>query len=176
MTRPLALVAAIADNGVIGRDNRLIWRIRSDLRRFRDLTWGKPMIVGRKTHESIGKPLPGRETIVVTRDRSFTSPGVHVAHDIDEAITLADEIAERLGASEIAVAGGAEIYRETLPRAERLYLTFVHAEPEGDVVFPPFDRTEFREIRREERPKGPDDDHAFAIVDLERRRRSAAGR
>jgi dihydrofolate reductase len=176
MTRPLALVAAIADNGVIGRDNRLIWRIRSDLRRFRDLTWGKPMIVGRKTHESIGKPLPGRETIVVTRDRSFTSPGVHVAHDVHDAIALSDEIAERLGASEIAVAGGAEIYRETLPRAERLYLTFVHAEPEGDVVFPPFDRTEFREIRREERPKGPDDDHAFAIVDLERRRRSAAGR
>ena len=176
MTRPLALVAAIADNGVIGRDNRLIWRIRSDLRRFRDLTWGKPMIVGRKTHESIGRPLSGRETIVVTRDRSFAEPGVHVAHNIEEAITLAEEIAERLGASEIAVAGGAEIYRETLPRAQRLYLTFVHAEPEGDVLFPPFDMTEFREIRREERPKGPDDDHAFAIVDLERRRRSAAGR
>ena len=176
MTRPLALVAAIADNGVIGRDNRLIWRIRSDLRRFRDLTWGKPMIVGRKTHDSIGKPLPGRETIVVTRDRSFAEPGIHVAQNIEEAITLADEIAERLGASEIAVAGGAEIYRETLPRAQRLYLTFVHAEPVGDVLFPPFDRTEFREIRREERPKGPDDDHAFAIVDLERRRRSAAGR
>jgi dihydrofolate reductase len=169
MTRPLALVAAIADNGVIGRDNRLIWRIRSDLRRFRDLTWGKPMIVGRKTHESIGKPLPGRETIVVTRDRSFTAPGIHVAHNIEEAITLADEIAARLGAAEIAVAGGAEIYRATLPRAQRLYLTLVHAEPEGDVLFPQFDRTEFREMRREDRPRGPDDDHAFTIVDLERR-------
>jgi dihydrofolate reductase len=173
MTRPLALVAAIADNGVIGRDNRLIWRIRSDLRRFRDLTWGKPMIMGRKTHASIGRPLPGRETIVVTRDRSFAEPGIHVAHDIDEAIALADEIAERLGASEIAVAGGAEIFRETLPLAQRLYLSFVHAEPEGDVLFPPFNRGEFREKRREERPKGPDDDHAFTIVDLERRRPGA---
>jgi dihydrofolate reductase len=176
MTRPLALIAAIAENGVIGRDNRLIWRIRSDLRRFRDLTWGKPMIVGRKTYESIGKPLPGRETIVVTRARSFAEPGVQVAHDIDEAIARADEIAERLGAAEIAVAGGAEIYRQTLPRAQRLYLTFVHAEPEGDVLFPSFDRSEFRETRREYRPKGPDDDHAFTIVDLERRRPSAAGR
>jgi dihydrofolate reductase len=168
MTRPLALVAAIADNGVIGRDNRLIWRIRTDLRRFRDLTWGKPMIMGRKTHESIGKPLPGRETVVVTRDRSFAAPGVHVAHDIDEAITRADEIAERIAASEIAVVGGAEIYRQTLPRAQRLYLTFVHAEPEGDVRFPGFDRSEFRETRRREGTKGPDDEHPFTMVDLER--------
>ena len=176
MTRPLGLVAAIGDNGVIGRDNRLIWRIRSDLRRFRDLTWGKPMIMGRKTHQSIGKPLPGRETIVVTRDPDFRDEGVHVAHDIDAAIALADDIADRLGAAEIAVAGGAEIYRQTLPRAQRLYLTLVHAQPEGDVHFPPFDRTEFREVRREERPKGPDDDHAFTIVDLERRRSPGKGR
>lgn len=176
MTRPLALVAAVAENGVIGRDNRLIWRIRSDLRRFRDLTWGKPMIMGRKTHESIGKPLPGRETIVVTRDPRFTMAGVHVVHDIDAAVALADEIAGRLGAAEIAVAGGADIYRQTLPRAQRLYLTFVHAQPEGDVRFPPFDRGEFRETRREERLKGPDDDHAFTIVDLERRHRPRAHR
>jgi dihydrofolate reductase len=169
VTRPLALVVAIADNGVIGRDNRLIWRLRTDLRRFRDLTWGKPMIMGRKTFESIGKPLPGRETIVLTRDRGFAPPGLHIAHDLEGALATADALADKLGASEISVVGGAEVFRLTLPLAQRLHLTFVHAEPEGDVVFPHFDRTAFRETHREERPKGPDDEHAFTFVDLERR-------
>ena len=169
MTRPLAIVAAVADNGVIGRDNRLIWRLRSDLRRFRDLTWGKPMIMGRRTHESIGKPLPGRETIVLTRDRGFHEPGIHVAHDLETAVARAQALAEERDAKEIAVIGGADIYRQSLPLAQRLYLTLVHAEPEGDVTFPAFDRTSFQERRREDRPKGPDDEHAFTFLDLERR-------
>ena len=136
MNRPLALVAAIADNGVIGRDNRLIWRLKSDLRRFRDLTWGKPMLMGRKTFASIGRPLPGRETLVLTRDPAFTAEGVHVAHGWDGAAETAEALAERMGASEVAVVGGAEVYALALPHALRLYLTQVHAAPEGDALFP----------------------------------------
>ena len=174
MEHPLAIVAAVAENGVIGRDNRLIWRLRTDLRRFRDLTWGKPMIMGRKTFDSIGKPLPGRRTIVLTRDRSFAPDGVEVAHDWDETIARAEAAAAEMGAKEIAVVGGSEVYRLALPHAQRLHLTLVHAEPEGDTVFPSFDRAAFREVRREERPKGPDDEHAFTFVDLERRRSAAS--
>lgn len=169
MTHPLALVAAVADNGVIGRDNRLIWRLKTDLRRFRDLTVGKPMIIGRKTHDSIGRPLPGRETIVLTRDQGFAAPGVHVAHDWDEALALAEGLADTMGAAEIAVGGGAEIYRLALPQAQFLYLTRVHAEPEGEALFPAFDRAAFREVRRQPHPKGPDDEHAFTFLDFERR-------
>ncbi len=174
MTRPLAIVAAVADNGVIGRDNRLIWRLKTDLRRFRELTVGKPMIIGRKTYDSIGRPLPGRETIVLTRDEGFAAAGVHVTHGWDEALAMADRLADDMGAPEIAVGGGAEIYRLALPQARFLYLTFVHAEPEGEAVFPPYDRAAFSEIRRETRPRGPDDEHAFTFVDLERRPAAAA--
>ena len=169
MTHPVAIVVALADNGVIGRDNKLIWRLKSDLRRFRQLTIGKPMIIGRKTHESIGRPLPGRETIVLTRDTGFSEDGVHVAHSWDDALSRAAALADRMGASEIVVGGGAEIYKLALPQTQFLYLTLVHAEPPGEAVFPPFDRAAFREVRRESRPKGPDDEHAFTFVDLERR-------
>jgi dihydrofolate reductase len=173
-TRPLALVAAVADNGVIGRGNKLIWRLKSDLRRFRDLTWGKPMLMGRKTYQSIGRPLPGRETLVLTRDSAFAAKGVHVAHGWDEAVAEAAGLANDMGASEIAVVGGAEIYALALPHARRLYLTQVHAAPEGDAFFPPFDRSAFRELRRKDFPAGPDDEHPFTFVDLERRLPAAA--
>jgi dihydrofolate reductase len=169
MTHPLVIVVALADNGVIGRDNRLIWRLKTDLRRFRELTIGKPMIIGRKTHESIGRPLPGRETIVLTRDKGFAAEGVHVAHSWDEALSQAERLADRMDAPEIVVGGGAEIYKLALPQVQRLYLTRVHAEPEGEAVFPPFDRSAFREVRRDPRQKGPDDDYAFTFIDFERR-------
>jgi dihydrofolate reductase len=175
MSHPLAIVAAVADNGVIGRDNRLIWRLKSDLRRFRDLTWGKPMIMGRKTYDSIGKPLPGRRSVVLTRDRAFVAPGVEVAHGWNEAVARAEAFAAEMGAEEISVIGGAEIYALALPQTRRLYLTLVHAAPEGDAVFPSYDRSAFRELRRRECPKGPDDEHPFTFLDLERRS-SAAGR
>ena len=174
MARSVALVAAVADNGVIGRDNRLIWRLKSDLRRFRDLTWGKPMIMGRKTFESIGKPLPGRRTVVLTRDPAFAPEGVEVAHGWDEAVARADALAAEMGASEIMVVGGAEIYALALPQVRRLYLTQVHAAPEGDAAFPLFDRSAFRELRRRDLPAGPDDEHPFTFVDLERRPAAAA--
>ena len=165
MNRPLIIVAAVADNGVIGRDNKLIWRLKTDLRRYRDLTLGKPMIMGRKTYESIGRPLPGRETIVLTRDPQFSAEGVHVARDWDEAVAMGDGLAE----------GGAEIYRLALPRAAKIHLTEVHALPEGDALFPAFDRAAFREVARRSHPAGPDDEHPFTFIDLERRR-TAAGR
>ncbi|MBM6594544.1 dihydrofolate reductase [Microvirga pudoricolor] len=170
MTLPLILVVAMAENGVIGRDNQLLWRLKTDLRRFRDLTWGKPMIMGRKTFQSIGKPLPGRETVVLTRSRDFAAPGVHIAASWDEAVDKGDELGRAMGAQSIAVAGGAEIYALALPHVQNLYLTEVRAAPDGDAVFPAFDRSRFRETARVQHPKGPDDEHAFTFIDLERRR------
>ena len=174
MTRPLVIVAAVADNGVIGRDNRLIWRLKTDLRRFRDLTWGKPMIMGRRTFDSIGKALPGRRSVVLTRDPAFAAPQVAVAHSWPEAVALGETAADDTEAAEIAVIGGAEVYALALPETSRLYLTLVHAEPEGDTIFPAYDKTAFRQVRRMERPKGPDDEHAFTFVDLERRANAAS--
>jgi dihydrofolate reductase len=165
---PLVLVAAVADNGVIGDDDRLIWRLKTDMKRFRALTMGRPMIMGRKTFASIGKPLPGRATIVVTRDRSFAFEGVHVVHDIPAAVALGRALAEKAGCDTLPVVGGAEIYRQLLPEADALLLTLVHASPPGDAVFPSWPSEDFREIAREEHPAGPDDEHAFAFVDLER--------
>jgi dihydrofolate reductase len=175
MTRPLILVAAVADNGVIGRDNQLLWRLKTDLRRFRELTWGKPMIMGRKTFQSIGKPLPGRETIVLTRDEGFDAPDVEVVHDWNEAVAQGQAAAERMGADAVVVAGGSEIYALALPHVDRIHLTHVHTSPEGDAEFPDFDRTAFRELKRSDHPQGPDDEHPFTFIDLERRPR-AAGR
>ncbi|MCB5177166.1 MULTISPECIES: dihydrofolate reductase [Microvirga] len=169
MTAPLIIVVAVAENGVIGRDNQLLWRLRTDLRRFRELTWGKPMIMGRKTFQSLGKPLPGRESIVLTRDPAFSAEGVHVARSWDEAVALGSSVAQAMGAEEVAVAGGAEIYALALPHVQKIYLTEVHASPEGDTIFPDFDRSRFREVRRSEHRKGADDEHSFTFIDLERR-------
>lgn len=169
MTIPLILVVAAAENGVIGRDNQLLWRLRTDLRRFRELTMGKPLIMGRKTYQSIGRPLPGRETIVLTRDGGFSAAGVHVAHSWDEAVSEGEAIAGRMGADAVAVVGGAEIYRLALPHVGKIYLTEVATAPEGDAFFPPVDRTLFREVARIGHPKGPDDEHPFTFIDLERR-------
>lgn len=165
----LTIVVAVAENGVIGRDNQLPWRLRTDLRRFKALTLGKPMIMGRKSWDSIGRPLPGRETIVVTRDRSFAAEGAHVAHDWAGAKALAAELAARMSADEIAVVGGAEIFRLALPEARILQLTIVKARPEGDVQLPGYAAEDYRETFREEHPAGPDDDYAFTFVDLVRR-------
>jgi len=169
MTHPLILVVAVAENGVIGRDNQLLWRLRTDLKRFRTLTMGKPIIMGRKTYESIGKPLPGRETIVLTRDEGFSVPGVHVVHSWNEAVAKGEELAGAMGAGAIAVVGGAEIYRLALPQVQTIYLTEVAVAPEGDAFFPPIDRSRFRETARKTHPKSPDDEHPFTFIDLERR-------
>ncbi|TXN02611.1 dihydrofolate reductase [Methylobacterium sp. WL64] len=161
MSTTISLVAAIARNGVIGRDNGLAWQLSSDLKRFKALTMGKPMLMGRRTWASIGRPLPGRRTLVLTRDRSFRAEGAEVVHDWDAA-------AEAAAAPELMVVGGAEIYALALPHADTLHLTEVEAEPEGDVRFPAFDRTAFRETFREAHLAGPRDEHAFAYVDWAR--------
>lgn len=169
MTLPVVIVAALADNRVIGRDNRLIWRLKSDLRRFREITMGRPLLMGRKTFESIGKPLPGRHTVVLTRDRAFAHPGVAVAHTAGEALELGRELASRHGADSVVIGGGADFYAQTLPLADRLRLTIVHASPEGDALFPDFDRSAWRETFSERHSAGPDDEHPFTFLDLERR-------
>jgi dihydrofolate reductase len=167
--RPLVLVVALAENGMIGNDNRLLWRLKTDLRRFKQLTVGKPLIMGRKTFESIGKPLPGRETVVLTRDPSFRAEGVRVARSWEAAREEAERSAERMGADRVIVAGGAEIYALALPEVDIIHMTLVHAAPEGDAVFPAFDRSLFREVGRSDHPKGGDDEFPFTFIDLERR-------
>ncbi|TGE02506.1 dihydrofolate reductase [Methylobacterium nonmethylotrophicum] len=157
----LTLIAAVARNGVIGRDNALVWRLRSDLRRFRALTMGKPVVMGRKTWDSIGRPLPGRRAIVLTRDSAWQAQGAERAASLEEALRLAGD------AQEVMVAGGAQIYALALPRADRLYLTEVDAAPEGDVRFPAIPAG-FEEIAAESQPAGPEDDHACRFVTLAR--------
>ena len=168
MTLPIALVAAVARNGVIGRDNGLPWRLSSDLKRFKEVTIGKPLIVGRRNHEAIGRPLPGRQTVVMTRDRSFREAGVHVAHDLGDALGLAEALAEEMGADEIICAGGGEIYRLFMPKASRMRLTEVEAEPEGDILYPGYDPAHWREIFNERHAAGGRDDFAFTYRDLVR--------
>ena len=169
MPARIALIAAVAENGVIGRDRDMPWRLPTDLKRFRALTLGKPVIMGRKTFETLGKPLPGRDNIVVTRDRGFAAGGVRVAHSIEEAIATAQALAGEHGADEIFVIGGGEIYAAALPHAERLYLTRVHARPEGDTCFPSIDPRDWREVAREAAPAGERDsaDMTFLIFESE---------
>ena len=165
---PITLIAAVARNGVIGGGNRLPWRLRSDLRHLKARTMGKPLVMGRKTFQSIGKPLPGRETIVVTRDVTFAAPGVHVALDIEAALKLADAIARRMGAEEIIVAGGGELYRQTMGRADRLVITEVDLAPDGDVTFPAIDPTVWREASRAAHPASEHDETNFVFIDYVR--------
>lgn len=168
MAVPVVIVVAAAENGVIGRDNGLIWRLKSDLKLFRSLTIGRPLVMGRKTFDSIGKPLPGRETIVVTRDPGFRPEGVAVTHDLDAALALGQQIAARTGADSVAIGGGAEIYRQVLPRADRIHLTLVHTAPEGDATFPLPVPAAFSETSRRAMPSGPDDEFPFTILAYER--------
>lgn len=161
---------ARAANGVIGAGRGLPWRLKSDLAIFREVTMGKPVIMGRRTWDSLPrKPLPGRTNIVLSRDGSFEPKGAVVCEDLSEAVQIAREQATEDGVDEVCVIGGAEIFALAMPRAQRLYVTEVEAEPEGDVVLPPIDETRWREIRRETHPAGPDDDHAFVFRVLERR-------
>jgi len=159
---PIALVVALADNGVIGRGGRLPWHLPDDLKHFRALTWGKPLLMGRRTFESIGRALPGRRNLVLTSARSAPPPEVEYVHDLDAALE------RTCGAAELCVIGGAQLYALTLPQATRLYVTRVHAQVEGDVHFPAFDLHAWHEVRRQEHPA--DDRHAYAMsfVQLER--------
>ncbi len=160
-TPRIAIVAALARNRVIGRGNRLPWHLPDDLRHFKRLTLGRAIIMGRRTWESLPGLLPDRTHVVVTRDRSYRADGALVVHSLDAALAAA-------GGDEALIVGGAELYAIALPRAVRLYLTLVDAEVEGDVLFPPIDPTQWREVTRE--PHAADERHAypFAFVTMER--------
>ena len=166
---PLVLVAAVARNRVIGANGGLPWRLSSDLKRFRALTWGKPLVIGRKTFESIGHALPGRETIVVTRDPAFASLGVFVAHSLDAALDLGAERARIMDADEIIIAGGGEIYAQTIGRASRLFITEVALDAEGEARFPQIEPRDWREVKRAKGERSPRDEADFAFVEYERR-------
>lgn len=167
--RPVVLIAAVADNGVIGDDNRLIWRLKNDLKHFRALTLGRPVLMGRKTFLSIGKPLPGRETIVLTRDAGFAAEGVNAAHSLDEGLEIGQRLAAASGADSVVVAGGAEIYRQALPLVDRLELTLVHAKPSGDALFPDWERETFEACANEHHPADAENEHPYTFVTWRRR-------
>jgi dihydrofolate reductase len=167
----IALVVAVAKNRVIGRDGTLPWRISSDLRQFKAITMGKPLIMGRKTWESLPKrPLPGRDNIVVTRNPHYAAQGAVVAANVDFAVAKAMDLAEQARASEIAVIGGGEIFSALLARADRIYLTEVDLEVEGDTLFPALHPNEWRETEAQTYPRGEKDDAAFVVRTFDRRR------
>ena len=159
----IALIAARARNGVIGRNNQLPWRLPADLQHFKRLTMGKPIVMGRKTWESLGRPLPGRRNIVVTRDPGFSCEGCVVVHGIDEALAAAQ------GSHEFMFIGGAELYTQVLPRADRLYLTEVGADVEGDVTFPGFDAADWAEVERQTCTADDRNEYDYDFVVLDRR-------
>lgn len=165
----ISLVVAVADNGVIGRDGTLPWRISSDLKTFRRLTMGKPLIMGRRTFQSLKKPLDGRDNIVVTRDAGFRPEGAIVAADFDAALAIARQCAKKRGVDEIAVIGGTSVFAEALPIADRMYKTEVHGSPAGDAYFPTVDWGAWREVAREALPSGPNDDFPATLIELRRR-------
>jgi dihydrofolate reductase len=158
----IALIVAMGENRVIGVDNRMPWHLSKDLKRFRKITMGKPILMGRKTHEAIGKPLPGRENIVLSSDTDYRAEGCTLVHSVAEALAAARD------APELMVIGGADLYREFLPMAERLYLTMIHQSFDGDTFFPEVNWSDWREVEREDvvedEPSGP----TFSFVDLEK--------
>lgn len=164
----VALIAAVADNRVIGRDGRLPWYLPGDLKYFRAVTMGKPVVMGRKTWESMNRPLPGRTNIVITRRAGYRAEGARVVPDLQSALELAQQVAAADGVDEILVIGGAEIYRMALPLADRLYLTEVHAAVEGDVYFPEWDRSRWQEVSRDRQPPKDDAGHGYSFVVYER--------
>jgi dihydrofolate reductase len=164
----IVLLAAVAQNGVIGRDNTLPWRLKSDMQHFRKLTIGKPVVMGRKTYQSIGKPLSGRTTIVVSRDAAFAAPGILVAPNLTAALEAARGDALRRGANAIVVAGGGDIYRQAMPLATQLSITEVDKSVDGDARFPAIDPQSWRETSRSKHEPAADDECSFAFVDYGR--------
>jgi dihydrofolate reductase len=167
----IVLIAAVADNGVIGAGNAIPWRLKSDMQRFKAITMNKPMVMGRKTFASLKRPLPGRTHIVITRDSGFNHPGVLAAASFETALSLANADASQRGADDIAVIGGAEIYAHFLELADRLEITEVHLAPEGDTHFPAIDKNAWEQVARVRHEAGPDDNAAFSYVTYRRRKR-----
>ena len=158
-----SIVVAVARNGVIGRDNALPWRLPADMAHFKKVTMGHPIVMGRRTYESIGKPLPGRKNIVVTRNRGFDAPGCTVVTSLDEAWRAAGD------ADEVCVIGGTTLFEETLPVADVIHLTEVEADVEGDTYFPPFDRRDWNVKEVARHPADERNAYPTRILELERR-------
>jgi len=162
----VSLIVAMAQNRVIGRNNALPWRLSPDLKRFRRITMGHPIVMGRKTYESIGRPLDGRKNIVISRNPDFRPDGVTVASSIDQALALASD-------NEIMIIGGADIYKQTLPRADRIHFTLIHESFDGDAYFPEINSNEWKETTREDIEPGVDAAFGYSFVTLERVTRNA---
>ncbi|MEN8106940.1 MAG: type 3 dihydrofolate reductase [Pseudomonadota bacterium] len=158
----ISIIVAMAENRVIGRDNRLPWYLPADLKHFKATTLGKPILMGRKTWESIGRPLPERTNIVITRDENYTASGCVVVHSLDAALSAAEHHAE------VMIIGGAELYRQVLPQADTLYLTLVHGEFEGDTCFPQWETDAWREVERIDHEADDRNPHAYSFITLER--------
>ncbi|GAA3944622.1 dihydrofolate reductase [Litoribacillus peritrichatus] len=163
----LSMIVAMAENRVIGRNNKLPWYLPEDLKYFKRVTMGKPIIMGRKTYESIGRPLPGRPNIILSRAGFEAPEGVHVVETIEAAKELAESLAFIDGHDEAMIIGGSQIYQMALDACDRLYLTLVHAEVEGDAYFPTFDRSQWQEVGREDyAAEGPNPyDYSFTVLD-----------
>lgn len=158
----ISIIAAVANNNVIGKGKNLPWHLPADLKHFKKLTLGKPVIMGQTTFESLPGSLEQREVIVLSKDSDFTPSGVKVARSIKEALTLAGS------ASEVMIAGGASIYEQFLPMADRMYLTLVEAEPAGDVFFPEYDRGKWRQIKKESHPADDQNEYSYTFLVMER--------
>lgn len=164
----IVLVAAVAENGVIGRDGALPWRLKSDMQHFRRLTIGRPVVMGRKTYESIGKPLKDRTNIVISRDAAYAPHGVTVTHSLDDAIEVARDDARQRGADSIAIIGGSGVFADSLAVADRLEITQVHATPAGDTYFPSIDTEIWKETARMRQEAAPQDDADVSFITYER--------
>lgn len=170
----ITFVVAVAENGIIGRDGGLPWRLSTDLRLFRRLTMGKPIIMGRRTWQSLPKrPLDGRDNIVISRDPNFAAVGALVVGDAEAAVKLGRELAQKRGVGEIAVIGGASVYKALLPEVERIYWTVVHGDPAGDTTFPDFDLENWQLVQEECIERGPNDEFAATLRVLKRPQNAA---
>lgn len=159
----ISIIVAVAKNGVIGDKNSLLWHLREDMIHFRTTTSGHPVVMGRKTYDSIGRPLPKRTNVVITRDTNLAIEGCTMVHSLDEAVAMFDK------SEEVFIIGGAQIYKQALPIADRIYLTVIDKEYEGDTSFPEIDYSAWNEISREEHSGGEEFEHPFAFITLERK-------
>ena len=168
LSMKIAMIAAVAENNAIGINNKMPWYLPGDLRYFKGITMGKPVIMGRKTFDSLRRPLPGRTNIVITRDKTWQHEGVKVVHSLDDAIALAEDIALINGNEEIMVIGGEQIYRMALEKADRLYLTRVYQSFEGDAFFPELDETQWQETSRQDLQSEDDEPLTYSYLVLDR--------
>ncbi|WP_332688888.1 dihydrofolate reductase [Devosia sp.] len=173
MTVKIAMIAGVAENGVIGSDQSIPWRVPSDMAFFKRTTLGKPIVMGRKQYETVGKGLPGRTNIVITRQQGYQPEGVLVFHDIEAALAKAREIAEADGVDEIMIIGGGELYAQLMGRADRLYITHIDLAPAGDVRFPVIAPEQWTVVDLPEVAPSPKDEATYRVKVYERRRDAA---